>query len=226
MIGVSSLAEAYVFDVVKVKICGITNPDDARMAVEAGADAIGIVFAESARRMDAGAAAGIVACVSPLVATVGVFVNERVERIVQTCRGAGIGVAQLSGTEGGAEIVALKKEGLRVIKAVHVTPEGELCRAEVSEADAVLLDTRSGGRMGGTGVTFEVNGVRSCGFRVPVIMAGGLTPENVVERIRAVAPCAVDVSSGVETSPGRKDREKVFRFVANAKRSNEDPQDS
>jgi phosphoribosylanthranilate isomerase len=77
--------------------------------------------------------------------------------------------------------------------------------------------------MGGTGVAFDVRAVQSSGFDVPVVMAGGLTPENVAERIRAVAPCAVDVSSGVEAAPGRKDRDKVVRFIANAKQSYEGP---
>jgi phosphoribosylanthranilate isomerase len=211
---------------VKVKICGITNQDDARMAVEAGADAIGTVFAESPRRVAPDAAASIVSSVSPLVVTVGVFVDETVGRIVEVCRSAGIGVAQLSGNESGEDILALKRNGLRVIKAVHATPEGDLDVSEVSGADAVLLDTRTEGKMGGTGVVFDVGGVESCAFDVPVIMAGGLTPENVAERIRAIAPCAVDVSSGVEGAPGKKDRDKVFRFIANAKQANEGPQGS
>ena len=209
---------------VLVKICGITNPDDGRIAVEAGADAIGLVFAESPRRVDPGGAAAIVSSVCPLVSAVGVFVDEAVERIVEICRSAGIGVAQLSGNESGADVVALREQGLRVIKAVHVTPEGEMNVSEFSGADAVLLDTRAEGRMGGTGITFEVSGVQASRFDLPVIMAGGLTPENVEERILAVAPCAVDVSTGVESAPGKKDREKVFRFVANAKRWHESSQ--
>jgi phosphoribosylanthranilate isomerase len=214
----------YVYDMVLVKICGITNPDDARVAVEAGADAIGLVFAESPRRVGPGAAPAIVSSVCPLVTPVGVFVDERVERIVEICRSAGIGVAQLSGDEPAADIPALKKEGIRVIKAVHVTPEGEVNVSECSGADAVLLDTRAEGKMGGTGIAFDASGVEAGRFDIPVIMAGGLTPENVEERILAVAPCAVDVSSGVESAPGKKDRDKVFRFVANAKRAHENSQ--
>jgi phosphoribosylanthranilate isomerase len=202
---------------VKIKICGITNPGDARMAVEAGADAIGMVFAESPRRVEVGEASEIVAWVPPLVTAVGVFVDEPVERVVEVCRGAGIAVAQLSGTEPVSDIASLKATGLRVVKAVHVTPEGDIEAGEFRGADAVLLDTRTDGRMGGTGVAFDVSRVGSSLFDVPVIMAGGLTPENVAERISAVRPYAVDVSSGVERSPGTKDRDLVVRFIANAR---------
>jgi phosphoribosylanthranilate isomerase len=209
---------------VKVKICGITNPDDACMAWEAGAEAIGLVFAESPRQVDVATASAVVASIPPFVVPVGVFVNEPAGRIVEVCRGAGIAVAQLSGTEPSEEIVSLKTAGLKVIKAAHVTPEGELDGTEFSQADAVVLDTGVGGKMGGTGVAFDLGRIRSLRFDVPVIMAGGLTPDNVAERVRAVSPYAVDVSSGVEASPGRKDRDLVTRFVLNAKRAHETTQ--
>ena len=208
---------------VRIKICGITSPEDAAAAAAAGADAIGMVFAESPRRVDAASGSEIVASLPPFVIPVAVFVDEDSRRIIELCRDAGIGTVQLSGREPAGDISVLKEAGLLVVKAVHVTPAGETGEEEHSGADAVVLDTRTDGRMGGTGVPFDLMHVRSLRFDVPVILAGGLTPDNVAERVNAIQPYAVDVSSGVERSVGKKDGDLVIKFIENATRAAEVP---
>lgn len=199
---------------VKVKICGITSVDDARMAVEAGADAVGLVFAESPRLVDLETASGIVRALPPFVEPVAVFVNESAERIVTECRRAGINTVQLCGAEPAGDVALLQRDGFKVIKAIHIAPDGALEREESFGADSVLLDTRIPGLDGGTGVTFDASIAKRVRFDVPIILAGGLTPENVAERVREIRPYAVDVSSGVESSPGKKDEDLVRGLVA------------
>ncbi len=212
---------------VKVKICGITSVDDARMVVEAGADAVGLVFAESPRQVNLETASGIVKALPPFVEPVGVFVNEPSDRIVTECRRARISTVQLCGAESADDVALLQRDGLKVIKAIHIAPDGTLGKNvppllsgegwgegnEALGADAVLLDTRIPGLDGGTGVTFDVSPAKHLRFDVPVILAGGLIPENVAERVREIRPYAVDVSSGIESSPGKKDRGLVWRFI-------------
>lgn len=199
---------------VKVKICGITSVDDARMVVEAGADAVGLVFAESPRQVKGETASGIVKALPPFVEPVGVFVNEPSDRIVTECRRACINTVQLCGTESADDVALLQRNGLKVIKAIHIAPDGTLGKEEALGADAVLLDTRIPGLDGGTGVTFDVSPAKHLRFNVPVILAGGLIPENVAERVREIRPYAVDVSSGVESSPGKKEKSLLWRFMA------------
>ncbi len=198
---------------VKVKICGITNVDDARMVVEAGADAVGLVFAESPRQVDLETASGIVKALPPFVEPVGVFVNEPADRIITECRRVGISTAQLCGAESADDVALLRSNGVKVIKTIHITPDGTLEKRGASGADAVLFDTRISGLDGGTGVAFDASLAKRLQFDVPVILAGGLIPGNVSERIREIGPYAVDVSSGVESSPGKKDKDLVQRFV-------------
>lgn len=202
---------------VKVKICGITSVDDARMTADAGADFAGLVFAESPRRIDVEAASAIIETLSPSVTPVALFVNESVERIVETCGLIGARDVQLSGTEPADDVAALRNEGLRVIKAIHIAPEGTVTEQDDMGADMLLLDTRVPGLSGGTGITFDPALVKQLNFGVPVILAGGLTPGNVAARVREIHPYGVDVSSGVESSPGKKDSELVRLFVDAAK---------
>ncbi len=194
---------------VRVKICGITRPEDAALAERAGADAIGMIFAErSKRRVDAMQAAEIAAAVGPLVTRVGVFVDaspDDVRRLVGALR---LDAVQLHGAETPAVAAALRPS-VQVIKAWSFTPG---LRPEVMTrypADAVLID----GLRPGSGERFDWE--QAAGLRqLPrLILAGGLDPENVAEGIAALRPYAVDVASGVESEPGVKDPAKVHAFV-------------
>ena len=207
---------------VKVKICGITSVDDARMVVEAGADAIGLVFAESPRQVNLETALGIVKTLPPFVEPVGVFVNEPAKGIATRCRAAGISTVQLCGAESSDDVALLRGDRFKVIKTIHIAPDGTLEKGEAFGADSVLLDTRIPGLNGGTGATFDASLVKGLRFDVPVILAGGLNPENVAERVYEIHPYAVDVSSGVESAPGKKDRGLVRRFIE-ASRASESP---
>jgi phosphoribosylanthranilate isomerase len=203
----------------RVKICGITNLEDARCAVEAGADALGFVFYEkSPRFVTPEEAAAIIRQLPPLVAKVGVFVDapsEDVRRIAAEC---GLDALQLHGQESPAFCQSL---GFwNVIKGFRIESERSLGLLAQYPTAAWLLDSHVPGQMGGTGCSFDwelARQVRDWGR--PIILAGGLTHENVAEAIRVVQPYAVDVSSGVEASPGRKDVEKLRRFIAAAQAS-------
>lgn len=206
--------------VVKVKICGITSPDDARCAVWAGADAIGFVFAESSRRVSSQEAAHIGSVVPPFVAKVGVFVDESVANITRIVQEARLDVVQLHGQEDDEFINELKRLGCKVVKAVAVRDESVVEQLPFIGADALLLDKYDPKRAGGTGETFDWRlaaaarrHLQKSGRDVPVILAGGLHPANVQAALDAVKPYAVDVSSGVEKAPGRKCRDKMRRFV-------------
>lgn len=201
---------------VKVKICGITNPDDALAAVDAGADALGFVFFKDSPRHIRPAEAGrIIRQLPPFVVTVGVVVNETAETIAAMAAEAGVDCIQLHGDES----PALCNSFRRVIKAVRVaSPDSlgpiESCRGLVS---AFLLDTFTPGAMGGTGRTFNWDIAAEAKQYGPIILAGGLTPDNVAEAIRHVRPYGVDVSSGVEREKGKKDHDKVSLFIRRAR---------
>jgi phosphoribosylanthranilate isomerase len=198
----------------RIKICGITNLEDAQFAAACGADAIGFVFADSPRRVAPEKAGKIMAQMEPFVTGVGVFVDATVEEVRGALQVSGCVVAQLHGNEGEDYIQALSPYG--VVKALRV---GETLDAggagRYKKARAILLDAYVPGQAGGTGRRFDLavagQMVRG-GWRV--IVAGGLTPENVGEVVASVRPYGVDVSSGVEAAPGRKDHDKVARFVA------------
>jgi len=210
----------------RVKICGITSGEDAALAVRVGADAIGMVFAPSPRRVDPRTAEQIVSVLPPFAVSVGVFVDAPVDWVREVATGLRLGAVQLSGDESLEYVAALTP--LRVIKAVRVVGPESLevpsawARGErPANLAAVLLDTGVAGQHGGTGRSFDWSLAarldRSGGASLPMILAGGLRPDNVAEAVRAVRPYAVDVSSGVEVEPGRKDPEKVRRFVAEAR---------
>ncbi len=201
---------------VKVKICGITCTDDALAAVEAGADAIGLVFyPNSARYVALSRAAEIVAAVGPFVTTVGLFVNETAELVEQTRQETGVHLVQLHGDEEASYCARITSPYIKAIRmAPGLTPQ--LIMAEFPRATAFLFDAWRSGQYGGTGTSFDWRRVAGLTGR-PTILAGGLTVNNVVEAVATVNPYAVDVSGGVESSPGRKDAVLMKQFVKLAK---------
>ncbi|MDH4227737.1 MAG: phosphoribosylanthranilate isomerase [Deltaproteobacteria bacterium] len=201
---------------VKVKICGITSVEDALMAVEAGADALGFVFwKNSPRYVDPAKAGEIVKALPPFVITVGVFVDEKQDVVNNVVKEAGLTVAQLHGSETNDYI---KGVHVKSIKAVRVkSTEDMILLASFDAASAVLLDTYKEGVPGGTGTTFDWEIASGTEDFATVILSGGLTPDNVARAVKMVRPYAVDVSSGVESKPGKKDAKKVQKFIKEAK---------
>lgn len=201
-----------------IKICGITNREDAFWAAQCGATAIGLIFAEeSPRRVTLEVARGIILGLPDPLLKVGVFVNEPVEFVNECVRELGLAYAQLHGEE--TPDYCRRVQG-KVIKAFRISSRAHLEALQKYEPDAFLLDSFSMGKRGGTGKTFDWSlAVRAKQYDVPIILSGGLNPENVVEAIETVAPAGVDASSEVEISPGKKDREKVRLFVERAIRA-------
>jgi len=197
----------------RIKVCGITCQEDARSAVAAGADALGFIFVEqSPRLVEPDMVRAITAQLPPFVVRVGVFRNETievVEEIVNYCR---LSMVQLHGAE---TPEYCRKISCQVIKSFSVRPDSESQElAEYTDiVSGFLLDTYHKQMAGGTGMPFDWALVEQVSPPGPVILAGGLTPENVGEAIRQVKPFAVDVNSGVEYQPGRKDPEKLKNFA-------------
>ena len=204
---------------VRVKICGITNIQDARVAVESGADALGFIFfSGSPRHLSPESAARIVRELPPFVAKVGVFVDTPVETMLKVARATGMDTVQLHGNETEAACEEIAATGLKVIKAFRVKDAMSLDEIAKYRVSANLLDSYVPGQLGGTGAKFNWElAVKAKDFGAPIILAGGLDPENVSDAVSKVAPYGVDVSSGVESAPGRKDHDKVRRFIARAK---------
>jgi phosphoribosylanthranilate isomerase len=203
---------------VQVKICGITSLEDALSAVGAGADALGFNFyRKSPRYVTAREAGRIVESLPARVLCVGVFVNEDAGEVRRVVREAGLGAAQLHGDESADYCLGLNCGGM-TIKAMRVGEGFDVARVAQFGADAVLLDAFAGEAFGGTGRTFDWEVARRARALVPkLFLAGGLTPENVAEAVRAVRPFAVDVCSGVETAPGRKSAALVKKFIEAAR---------
>ena len=191
----------------RVKICGITSKEDALRAAECGADLLGFIFArESPRAVGAEEAAAIIAALPGYVTPVGVFVNAPREEIARTIDVTGIRIVQLSGDESPADCDG---HGAPVWKAFRFTREEEARGAAGFRVAAYLLDGAAEGSYGGTGVRADpavASAIKAFG---PLVLAGGLNPDNIVGAVRTVMPYAVDVSSGVEASPGRKDFRKL-----------------
>ena len=196
-------------------MCGITNSEDAQAAIESGADALGFVFAKSPRRVTKEQARDIIKNLPPFVSFVGVFVDERVEVIQEIGDFCHIGTVQLHGNEPPSCLNHL--EGYKIIKAFRIKEESDLMPLGDYQPHAFLLDSYVKDVMGGTGVPFKWDIARAAHKYGAVILSGGLTPENIREAIRVVKPYAVDVSSGVESSPGKKDLLLMKRFIGNAK---------
>ena len=198
--------------VVRVKICGITNLADALVAARAGADALGFVFAESPRRVRAEEARDIISQLPPYV---GVFVDEGVEVVRRTVADTGLGAVQLHGSEGPE--VAASLPPLACLKAFRIRSRVDLEALARYRVQGYLVDAFVPGRTGGTGKTIDWDLLADFQAPGPLILSGGLTPENVAEAVRRVRPYAVDVSSGVEAEPGRKDPERVRLFIQRAR---------
>lgn len=199
----------------RVKICGITNSEDAQAAIELGADALGFVFAKSPRLVTKELARDIIEQLPPFVSPVGVFVDERVDTMKEVCNFCHIHTVQLHGNEDPLYLNDLK--GYKIMKAFRIKEEGDLKPLANYKPHAFLLDSYVKGVMGGTGVPFRWEIARQAHKYGTIILSGGLTPENVREAIHIVQPYAVDVSSGVESSPGKKDKVLMERFIMNAK---------
>jgi phosphoribosylanthranilate isomerase len=200
----------------RVKICGITRVEDLYSACEAGADALGFVFyAKSPRQVSAAQARELVRELPPFVQSVGLFVDAAPAFIEAVLAEVPLDLLQFHGDETPADCA---RHGRPYIKAVRVNRDTDLlkCAADFEGARGLLLDAWVPGVPGGTGERFDWNLIPP-GLPRPVVLSGGLTPDNVAEAVRSVRPWAVDVSSGVEASKGIKDAQKIARFIANAK---------
>jgi phosphoribosylanthranilate isomerase len=197
---------------VLVKVCGVRSVADAEMCAAEGVDAIGLNFwSGSSRRVDAEDAARIVEAVGDGVATVGLFVDASEEEIVGLRQRVGFGWVQLHGSESPELVAAL---GPRAYKALRVKDESIAEEAKRFGGPLILLDAWVAGQKGGTGARFDWRLARAVASSRAVVLAGGLDASNVAEAVREVRPRAVDVASGVESSPGVKVRQKVAAFVA------------
>ena len=202
----------------KVKICGITNLEDALFAAQCGADALGFVFWKDSKRYIAPEnAARIARGLPPFISKVGVFVNDSKDGIKRISEEVGLGCLQLHGDEEPEFCSSLSVEvALGVIKAIRVKDAGDISsisRYEGSGISAILLDTFVEDTRGGTGKSFDWGLATEAGSFGTLILSGGLNPGNVRDAIGVLRPYAVDVSSGVEQSPGKKDHEKVVKFI-------------
>lgn len=200
----------------RVKICGITRPEDAQAAAAAGADAIGLVFYRpSPRHVDIGRARAIVAALPPFVARVGLFVDAAPEEIEEVLAAVAVDVLQFHGRETPEDC---GRYGLPYLKAIAMGEGADLREAEsrYAAAQGLLLDSHRQGRPGGTGRVFDWGCVPR-DLAKPVILAGGLSVDNVAAAIAQVRPYAVDVSGGVETAPGIKDERRMREFCRRAR---------
>lgn len=201
-----------------MKICGITNEDDALLSVAMGADAVGFIFAPSTRQIAAQVAYDITRRLPPEILTVGVFRNEHPKLVIDTAHRAGVKAVQLHGRESPAQTIEIARHFRWVIKAFGAGDEN-LPRADTYGTDLILLDAPEPG----SGKVFDWSLVGDAPDSVKLILAGGLTPENVGAAVTEVQPWGVDVASGVEKSPGRKDALAVKRFIENARANAAEP---
>jgi phosphoribosylanthranilate isomerase len=209
-----------------VKVCGNTNLKDARTAIDAGANAVGFVFAPSPRRVTIGQVSEITPHLPPEIETYGVFVDATLEEIITTvesCRLSGVQLHSAEPQIAGqlTRYFSAKRPSLSIIRVLHFNEDLprqlEYLRADCG-SDAVLVDSRTATAVGGTGVAYDWNSAKTSfageGKRLRLIAAGGLKPENVTEAIATLQPWGVDVVSGVESSPGRKDPQRVREFIS------------
>ena len=208
--------------ITRVKICGTTNYDDAAMAVDLGADALGFIFASSPRMIEPDKAREIIMKLPPFVKSVGVFVNEDIKKIMDIAEYCGLDNIQLHGSESPETCEALMPRTIKVLKLKDTSTDEDFLKYR-GRIKAFLLDTYSKNAAGGTGKTFNWDlalNIKNSG--IPVILAGGLNPSNIREAIEKVRPYAVDAVSGVENNPGKKDCALMKKFFEeiNAVRSN------
>jgi phosphoribosylanthranilate isomerase len=195
-----------------VKICGITSEEDALLAVAMGADAVGFVFAPSPRQVSAQTVYDITRRLPPEILTVGVFRDELPDRVFDIASRAGVKAVQLHGRETARHVAQLSDNVRWIIKAV-AAGSPEAARADEYGTDLILVDAPEPG----SGKVFDWNLIHSIPGGLRLILAGGLNPDNVTDAVEAVAPWGVDVSTGVESAPGRKDPVKVRQFIARAR---------
>jgi phosphoribosylanthranilate isomerase len=209
----------------RVKICGLTNIDDAAEAVRLGAWALGLIhYDRSPRCVDPTAAAQIAAAFRRKCEVVGVFVNPTLDEVAHAVENANLTMVQLNGSEGESFCSEVaRRTGVKVIKAIHVASAADVHAAESYRTDFHLFDRRGKGLWGGTGESFDWELLRGHRSDVPDILAGGLRPENVAEAISITQPYAVDVASGVEAEPGRKDHAAMRAFFEAAGVAAADP---
>ena len=200
-----------------VKICGITNTKDARVAAEAGADAVGLIFAESPRRVGVEEARAVSIALPDNIIRVGVFVDKEPEEVLRISREAGLDLVQLHGDEPPEAVTALRQAGVKVMKALRVLNAASIEALEEYEPDLFLLDAYSKQARGGTGERFDWGVAKSLRGRDNIVVSGGLGPGNVREAIEFFEPYGVDASSSLEDEPGRKNDELVRRFVLAAR---------
>ena len=199
---------------IRVKICGIKNLTEALAAIKAGADVLGFVFAESKRKVTADLVRDILTAIPPFVSTTGVFVNEQADTVKAIVERSGLDYLQFQGDEPPDYCTGFKQP---VIKCFAVKDQNSLAQLKAYQVAAYLLDSHVPGQRGGTGRAFNWNLLREFRSDRPLILAGGLNPDNVASAIKAVQPYAVDVSSGVEDASGQKDFQKMLDFVRRAK---------
>lgn len=197
----------------RIKICGITNLEDALLALQLGADALGFVFSKSPRQISPEKAHEIISKLPPLVSTVGVFADEPLARIVETLDACSIDVIQLHGDESQKYCSELKEFNKKIIKATRIRDELSLLELLNYDVDAYLFDSYSKEAYGGTGKTFDWNLIKGRNFSKPIILSGGLAADNVAEAINFFKPYGVDASSRLEKEPGIKNPELVKEFV-------------
>ena len=216
-----------------IKVCANTSLADAQFAVDAGADAVGFVFAPSPRRVTPAQVAAITPHLPASIEKIGVFVDAPIDEIIDTvrlCRLTGVQLHSDGGSDLPARMRAEFGPSLRILRVVHFGPhateQGSTLPSDPN-IDAVLVDSRTEKAVGGTGIAFDWKAARESLFAqagsTKMIAAGGLKPENVAAAIATLVPWGVDVASGVEAAPGRKDRDKVFAFVANARAASPKP---
>ncbi len=206
----------------RIKMCGITRKKDAAAGIEAGVDALGFIFHEkSPRNIKPDFVRQLVSSLPPFVDSVGVFVDrqlEEVEELVEYCR---LSHAQLHGSESPKYCERLERfaSPVRIIKAFRIGEESQAsdCSPYDDVACGYLLDTYVKGNAGGTGETFNWEIIKQLHLKRPLILAGGLSPENILNAMTAASPFAVDVNSGVESAPGIKDHAKITEFVKKVK---------
>jgi phosphoribosylanthranilate isomerase len=204
---------------VKVKICGLTNLEDAQWAAQCGADALGFILSEKGPRfLEEDIASSITAQLPPFISRVGVFVDEKIDTVKRIADSCKLDYVQLHGEETPDYCDKLREQvNCRIIKAFRVKGAESLAGIKDYFLDSILLDAWSPEAHGGCGVSFDWKLALDVAKNCPIILAGGLNPKNVAEAVKQVNPFAVDVSSGVQSTARQKDRDKVLEFIQAAK---------
>ncbi|MDI6901783.1 MAG: phosphoribosylanthranilate isomerase [Anaerosomatales bacterium] len=209
----------------RIKICGLTTPEDALSAVSAGADALGVVLAASPREVSIEQASCVFARIPPFVTRVGVFVDARPAFVAEAAEVLGLHLAQFHGDESPEACAAAPVPVVKAVRVAETTDVASALEPYRDAAAAFLLDTYVPGAPGGTGVAFDWKRAGEAPAWARTVLAGGLTPVNVADAIRTARPYAVDVSSGVEERPGHKDAHAIRAFVAAVRSADEEEPD-